>query len=148
MNLSKNFTLKEMLRSKKADENGFTEQNIPDIEVIENLTGLAKNTLQIIRDLFGGIIVTSGYRCHRLNKLVNGSSTSQHLKGEAADIKSLKYSPRELYVLILDSGIVFDQIILEFDSWVHISYKSKGVNRKQKLEAVYRNNKTKYIDYD
>ena len=86
--LTKNFLLGEMLRSATAerDERLKDEQENPPDEVVENLEYLASSTLQPIRDAFGyPIRITSGYRSLLLNKLVGGSATSQHVRGEAAD---------------------------------------------------------------
>jgi hypothetical protein len=94
--LSKNFTLEEFLRSDTAerDERLKQEQENPPPEVIESLRYLVDAALQPIRsDLGFPIRITSGYRCPTVNKLVGGSGTSQHCKGEAADSR---LSPRFL----------------------------------------------------
>ena len=88
MKLSNSFSLSEMLKSNTANRKGIEEQYKPSKEVIDNLTRLCKKVLQPIRDsLEMPVRVTSGYRCKELNKAIGGSSKSQHVKGEAADIE-------------------------------------------------------------
>lgn len=96
MPLSKNFTLKELLRSNtvERDDNLKQEQENPPLDVLDNLRYLVENALQPIRGKLGfPIRINSGYRCPLLNKLVGGSATSQHCRGEAADCE---LSPRFL----------------------------------------------------
>lgn len=86
--LSTNFFLYEFLKSEKAQKiNAVEEQNNPSREVIENLTYLAKTTLQPARSFLDySFTVNSGWRCKAVNDAVGSTNTSQHLKGEAADI--------------------------------------------------------------
>jgi hypothetical protein len=98
MPLSKNFTLRELLRSNVAerDERLKQEQENPPPEIIDNLQYLVENALQPIRNRIGfPIRISSGYRSPLVNKLVGGSATSQHCLGEAADCE---LSPRFLTV--------------------------------------------------
>lgn len=88
--LAPNFTLGELLASSTAERHPDlkAEQMNPPQRVLDNLRYLTETTLQPLRDMVGHpILVTSGYRCERLNDLVGGSSTSQHVQGEAADCK-------------------------------------------------------------
>ncbi|UCC79175.1 MAG: hypothetical protein JSW64_13005 [Candidatus Zixiibacteriota bacterium] len=88
MPLSKNFTLGEFLRSGTAERIPAlkSEQENPPQNIVENLKYLVEKTLQPVRDEIGAPIrINSGYRCPSVNKLVGGSSTSQHCLGEAAD---------------------------------------------------------------
>ena len=93
------------------------------------------------------IIVTSGYRCEKLNRAVGGAASSQHVKGEAADIRSVEDTPEEnkkLYDLIVKLGLPFDQLINEYGfDWVHVSFGSR--HRRQKLKAVKKNGRTSYV---
>jgi hypothetical protein len=75
------------------------------------------------------VIVNSGYRCPEVNRLVGGVSNSQHVLGQAADIKVEKVTARTLFDYIKNSDIVYDQLILE-NGWVHVSYNPKH-NRMQ-----------------
>lgn len=93
--LSRNFTLKELLRSTAERDAGLKlEQENPAAEVIGNLEYLAAEALQPTRDGIGAPLqITSGYRCAVVNKLVGGSATSQHCVGEAADCELLPGFP-------------------------------------------------------
>jgi hypothetical protein len=148
MRLTKNFTLAELLASQTAVRRQITEQFAPSQEIIDNLKALTEQ-LQKIRDLVGVIHVTSGYRCKRLNRIIGGAAKSQHIKGEAADIVFRGEGGNELlFETIKNSGIEFDQLIDEFDhSWIHVSFKRRGKNRKQVLRAVKNiHGKTIYIN--
>ena len=128
MNLSENFTLAEFTESATATKHKI--DNTPSKAVIENLKALCANCLQPLRNKLGKAIkVSSGYRSDALNKKVKGSKTSQHPKGEAADINVDGMTDRQLYDYILKSGVKFDQLILE-PTWVHVSW-SKNRLRMQ-----------------
>ena len=92
--------------------------------------------LDPLREWYGKpVTVNSGYRCPQLNRMVGGAASSQHLKGEAADITAgSKEENRKLFDYI-KSHLPFDQLIDEKNySWVHVSYKRDGNNRKQILK--------------
>lgn len=130
----KYFTLKELTSSTTATK--YKIKNSPNKREEENLKSLIENCLDHIRTLWGKPIrVNSGYRSKELNLRIGGSSTSQHTKGEAADITTGgKFTNKLLFNMIVESGIVFDQLIDEKDySWIHVSYKKNGVNRRQVL---------------
>ena len=82
--LSKHFTLWEMMRSGTAVR--LNIKNVPDEQEKEALRQLCQHVLEPLRCRYGAIIITSGYRCLRLNRAVGGVPTSQHMRGEAADI--------------------------------------------------------------
>ncbi|MCR9015518.1 D-Ala-D-Ala carboxypeptidase family metallohydrolase [Aquiflexum gelatinilyticum] len=147
MNLTKNFYLDEMLASQSAVRLGFDEQFTPDQAVIDNLRALCLNVLQPLRDgLQRAILTSSGYRCPRVNQAIGGAKTSQHLFGMAADINVGHLTTEQLYQRIKKSGLVFDQLIQEFDRWVHVSYNPDlNANRRQCLRAVKENGATRYI---
>lgn len=141
--ISKNFNLNEFLESQTATRKGFKEQYQPSDEVIDNIEQLVLKVLQPLRDLlpFGTMIVSSGYRCSRLNDSVGGKPNSQHLLGMAVDIcyyeDGIKNN-KKLFDTLVKSNIIFDQAIKEYGTelnpnWIHISYNTKGKNRKQKL---------------
>jgi len=139
MRLSEHFTLEEMCYSDTARRNNIRNLAIPPIQ--KNLGYLCQNLLEPLRKRINlPIIVTSGYRCERLNQLVGGSPRSQHVYGQAADIRVNGLSPEALYLIIKTSGLVYDQLILEETKtakWVHVSYTKH--NRKQNL--LYKNGK-------
>ena len=135
-----------MKKSDRATKAGIV--NEPSIQEVKNLTALIEKVLDPLREAYGRpIIVTSGYRCEKLNKLVGGSASSQHKKGEAADIKTIEDTPEEnkkLFDLIVKLGLPFDQLINEYNyDWVHVSFGAR--HRRQKLKAVKKNGRTTYI---
>lgn len=142
MNLSKYFTLEQMTFSATAVRKGI--DNRATSEVLTNLTNLCK-ALDKLKDLLGKHInITSGYRCHELNKVIGGAKNSQHTEGKAADIQVHGMTTEQLYQFIKVSGIEYCQLIQEFDSWVHISYDAIN-NKKENLRAVKQNGKTVYL---
>lgn len=131
----KYFTLKELTKSDTAIRKGI--KNIPNKQEEQNLIALIDNVLDPLREAYGKpIIITSGFRCEELNRLVGGSKTSQHRTGQAADIRTITDTPEEnkkLYDLIIKLGLPFDQLIDEYNfDWVHVSFSPK--NRKQILK--------------
>lgn len=129
----KYFTMGELLRSSSADSLGI--DNKCDITSASALIALVDNVLDPLREWYGKpIYVNSGYRCKELNTAIGGAPTSQHMKGEAADITAgSKDENKKLFDYIRDN-LPFDQLIDEQDySWVHVSFSKKG-NRKQVLK--------------
>lgn len=143
MKLSLNFNLEEFTTSETAIRKGI--DNIPSDEIIANIIVLCSNVLEPLEELINKqIIISSGYRSKELNSEIGGAKNSQHVEGKAADIKVKDISTEDLFQIIIKSEIEYDQIIQEFDKWVHISY-NEGKNRKQKLRATKdQNNKTIY----
>ena len=128
------FTIKELTKSNEAKRNKIN--NVPTKQEEQNLIALVENILDPLREAYGKpIIVTSGYRCERLNKLVKGSKNSQHRYGQAADIRTVedtKEENKKLFDLIQQLNLPFDQLINEYDfDWIHVSYSSR--NRRQIL---------------
>ena len=104
-------------------------EKLPD-DAEENLEGLVRNVLDPARERYGRpIAVNSGYRCAIHNSAVGGVRNSQHMKGEAADVR-----PREVGKIIEQLG-KFDQLIY-YPTFVHVSYKRNGVNRRQVLRKT------------
>lgn len=133
MKLSENFNLDELTRSSTADRLGL--DNTPSEEVVKNLERLAKTILQPLREYLGRpVTINSAYRSPRVNASVGGSPRSQHMLGEAADIRVANMPVTELVETIKDLGLPYHQLINEFDSWVHVSIAPKGEKpRKQVL---------------
>ena len=129
----KYFTSDELAHSKVARTKRI--DNTPNEQQKKALVALVDNVLDPLRDLFGKpVLVSSGFRSNDLNRAVGGAATSQHMKGEAADIYTgTKEGNKKLFELIRDN-LPFDQLIDEKDfSWVHVSFKEIG-NRKQILK--------------
>lgn len=134
MNLSAHFKLEEFTFSQTAERNGI--QNVPDAKVIENLIYLAKE-LENVRICLNNnaMRISSGYRSPLLNKAIGGSSKSQHCKGLAVDFTCPGFSDvNGIVEMLYKSGIPYDQCILEFGNWVHLSFPGEGKKpRKQTL---------------
>ena len=134
MKLSEHFTLEELIASDIAARHGI--DNIPSSPlIISNLKSLAKG-LEDVRKLLGKpITINSGYRSLMVNSLLGSKPTSQHTKGLAADFVCPSFgTPGEIIKKIVSSDIKYDQVILEFDRWIHISFCEEGYKpRKQAL---------------
>ena len=137
---SKNFTYEELIQSATARR--LKINNTPSKVQKESLRKLAETILQPIRDKYGKpLIVTSGFRCEKLNKAIGGSKTSQHCKGEAADIRSVSDSVADnkaLFDLILQminkGEIKVGQLIDEYGyNWVHVSLPRQNKTNNQIL---------------
>lgn len=121
------FTKSELTRSDTART--LKIDNTPTPEALAALDALMWNVLDPIRRMWGKpIIVNSGYRCPKLNAAIGGSATSQHMKGEAADITAGDPTKnKELFDMIAQSAIPFDQLIDEKNyRWIHVSYRPNG----------------------
>ena len=126
--LSKNFSLKEMT----ATNSGLP--NVPNEDQLHYLTLLCEKVLEPLRYIYGmPIKVNSGFRSAEVNKAIGGAATSQHCKGQAADITAGSKEENEKLFKILATRD-FDQLINEKNySWIHVSFVPNG-NRKQKLK--------------
>jgi hypothetical protein len=152
MNLTKHWTLEELVFSSKAVRLGI--DNTPPDWAIENLRQLCIHSLEPLRLLVGKPLVTdSGYRCLQLNEAVGGvtkkfsdgtidwTNISQHCKGEAADLLApAGMTLDELYSLTV-KNVPFDQAIFE-GSWMHLSYRQNC--RGQMLTATFVNGRPAY----
>lgn len=149
MQLTSNFSLAEMVKSETALRHDM--DNTPGEAEIENLKRLCEQVLQPVRDHFAkGVKVNSGYRHPEVNAKVGGSRTSDHCKGQAADIEIPGVANGDLAKWIAEN-LSFTQVILEFytqgipdSGWVHVSYDPANL-KKQTLTAVKQNGKTVYL---
>ena len=131
--LTPHFTLEEFTFSQTAARKGI--DNTPHEGILDNLCILA-NGMEDVRNLLNAPIhISSGYRCIELNDLLGSKRTSQHTQGLACDFTSNAYgSPQIIFADIISSDIFYDQLILEFDRWIHISFvEDGGTPRKQAL---------------
>ena len=147
MNLTRNFTLLELTKSDTAIRKGI--DNNPNADQIEKLKALCENILQPVRDHFGRVKVTSGFRSPILCQAIGSSANSQHAKAEAADFECPGVDNVELFDWI-KSNLSPDQLILEFytpgepnSGWIHASYIPFNP-RHQYLRAYREDKKTKY----
>ncbi|MFC1596261.1 D-Ala-D-Ala carboxypeptidase family metallohydrolase [Candidatus Margulisiibacteriota bacterium] len=143
MKITEHFTEEEMTLSQTAVRNGL--DNNPSEQEKQNLNWLCVKILEPVRHHKGPVLITSGYRGPELNKMIGGSSTSQHCHGQAADIIVPAMNTEELFQWIVnDTSLPFDQCIQEFGRWVHISY-SRDKQRKQALRAVRGSKGVEYL---
>lgn len=148
--LSPNFLLSEFLKSRIATAYGIDNYH-PTQNQISAMRNLCKNVLEPIRAAVrqkinpkAVVVLTSGWRCPELNlhPEVKGTKTSQHPKGQAGDIHvedgqgKRIMTAQELFDFILIEGIVFDQMIQEYDQWVHISWRLGG-SESQRRQTLY-----------
>ena len=149
MQLTNNFSLAEMVKSETALRHDM--DNTPGEAEIENLKRLAEKVLQPVRDHYGkGVKVNSGFRHPEVNAKVGGSKTSDHCKGQAADIEIPGVANADLAKWITEN-LDFTQVILEFytpgipdSGWVHVSYNPEDL-KKQVLTATKKDGKTVYL---
>lgn len=132
----KYFSYSEFFKSDAADKHQIN--NIPDnmtlSHVLGNINALVLNVLDPLRAKIGRpIIITSGYRCKRVNELVGGSKTSQHMTGKAADIHVQGYTPQQMDMVYrtIQMYYDFDQLIFyPTKNIIHISWNGEK-NRQE-----------------
>ena len=135
MRLSKNFTLRELIRSNTAERMGI--DNVPkDEKVIENLRNLCFEVLQPLRDYVGAPVhINSGYRSPELNRAVGGVKNSEHCRGEACDIRIASPKQGREWAAWIEDNCRFDQMLLERNKnggvWLHVSCKRDAEANRQ-----------------
>jgi len=141
------FTSSNTAKSKGIDNTKMTDEQFENLKRLHTLLISIQARLSTKYAKPINIKINSGFRSEALNKAVGGVATSQHCKGEAADTTATGLTVEQYFQdikeLIKDNVIDADQVIQEFDKWVHISVKEKA-NRKQYLRAVKENGKTVY----
>lgn len=139
MKISNNFTLEEFEKSETALAYGI--DNAMPANLRENIVALVNNLLQPLCDNTGwSCLISSGYRCDRLNRKVGGADMSQHTTAEAADCKFyIKENGRTVFISTIQVMKKVNELKLEFDqmiaypSFVHLSFTMKRRNRHQVL---------------
>ena len=147
MNLSRNFTLQELIKSDTAIR--LNIDNNPNGDQIDKLKQLCENVLQPVRDQFGRVKVTSGFRSPELCRAIGSSENSQHADACAADFECLGVDNAEVADWI-KQNLETDQLILEYytpgqpnSGWIHASYVPFHP-RHQYIRAYREEKKTKY----
>ncbi len=137
-NLSEHFALEEFTRSDTAARLGIC--NEPGVDGISNLQCLCQEVLEPLREHAGvPIVITSGFRCRRLNKAVGGATHSQHCLGEAADIHLPDIETGHEWFDYIARHLVFDQLIWEYagdTAWIHVSYRRKYNSNRRQVQAL------------
>lgn len=124
----KHFTLSEFFRSSTAAKNGI--KNEPSIDeratIVRNINLLVDNVLDPLRDMVNTpIIITSGYRCPQVNRLVGGVDNSQHMSGCAADFHVMGFTPSMMLGVFfyIHNRLEYDQLIYyRSKNIIHVSY--------------------------
>lgn len=131
---SPNFSMDELTHSDTAARHGI--DNTPNEDEKDNLYKLAME-LENVRKLLNNkpIYVSSGYRCLALNELLGSKRTSAHIRGLAVDFTCRQFgTPNEIVFALINSDIPYDQVILEFNQWVHLSFcEDEKTPRRQAL---------------
>lgn len=132
MNLSPHFTLEELTHT---DHRQF--DNTPHAEELLNLRRLA-DFLELVKEQlqFKPIMVNSAYRSKAVNDAVGSKDTSQHRLGCAADIRVPGMTPDAVVRAVLASKLPFDQLILEFDSWTHVSIPNHASSQPRRMALI------------
>ena len=133
---SPNFSLDELTFSETATRKGI--DNTPSDDVLDNLYKTAME-MENVRELLGNnpILISSSYRNLELNTLLGSKPTSAHIRGLACDFTCPKFGdPDDIVDAIFGSDIQYDQIILEFDKWVHIAFPADGESARKKALII------------
>lgn len=143
--LTPHFELEEFLRSETAARLGWKIE--PTDQERAQLLRLSTLILEPVRLRVGvPVHILSGLRPRGLNTYIGGAKNSEHIYGRAADIEVEGYTPMQLAVLITEIGVPFNQLILEFDQWVHVSVPDVNIAPKREvLTARHIGGKTVYL---
>ena len=150
-NISKHISYTEATHSDTAKRHGIS--NTPNATELASMKRIAERVFEPLRAKIGEPIrINSFFRTQRVNTLIGGSATSQHMKGEAMDISRIgtRYTNADLFWNIRDR-LEFDQLIWEMGNdtepdWIHVSLKASG-NRRQVLQAYKASGVTKYKSF-
>jgi hypothetical protein len=135
MRLSGYYTLARLIHSDTARARGL--DNTPSAETLRNLRRVARGLDRVRRLLGHPLEISSGYRSPELNAAVGGAPASQHTRGEAVDFCCPGFgTPAEVARAIRDSDIAFDQCILEFGRWVHLSFSAAPRRRTLSIHSA------------
>ena len=145
--LSRYFTQNEFEFSQTAQNRGIS--NRMNFEQIDNAKHLCENVLDPVREKFGPLRISSGFRNVKLNKLIGGSRNSNHLWGKAADFSYASISDVDVALWII-GNLKFDKLILEYfnsndfgEGWIHVSF-DKGSSECEVISAV-RGHRSRYV---
>ena len=134
--MTPHFSLDELIFSNTAIR--LDIDNIPTPEALANLEILANGLEAVRAKLYSNPIkVSSGYRCLKLNRALKSRDTSYHVRGLAADFTCPRFGTvPEVMRALADSSIEFDQLILEFDSWIHIGFAEAGAKPRRQMMVI------------
>ena len=123
--------------------------NTPNAGEIENLRRLA-TFLELVKERLGGrpIMINSAYRSKAVNDAVGSKDTSQHRVGCAADIRVPGMTPDAVVRAVMASGLAYDQLIREFDSWTHLSIPNLATAAPRKMALIIDKQGTRLFPVD
>jgi zinc D-Ala-D-Ala carboxypeptidase len=143
-----NFSYGELVKSDTALRLGI--ENIPNEEQWKCIEKLAVNILQPVREKFGRIRITSGFRCVELCEKIGSNKNSNHTKGQAADFEPFRTSLLLFEVLKwIHDKLDYRELIAEFfpDGWIHAAYREVGNEKILKLKDKDHNYSIVDLDY-
>jgi zinc D-Ala-D-Ala carboxypeptidase len=141
MFLSQSFSLEQLTHSETAERERI--DNTPGPDIVDNLRRLAAGLEQVQALLGFPLEISSAYRCPELNACVGGAKSSQHTLGQAADFTCAHFGPPlDIARAIRASDIDFDQCILEYARWVHVSFSKTP---RGKVLSIY-DSREGYLD--
>ena len=114
-----------------------TLDTTPDADALANLQRLAE-FLERVREVLGGkpVMVNSAFRSKAVNDAVGSKDKSQHRLGCAADIRVPGMTPDAVVKAVMASGLAYDQLIREFDSWTHISIPNLATTHPRHMALI------------
>lgn len=126
-----------------------TLDNTPDPIALANLQRLAE-FLERVKEVLGGkpVMVNSAFRSKAVNDAVGSSDKSQHRLGCAADIRVPGMTPDAVVRAVMASGLAYDQLIREFDSWTHISIPNVPTAAPRKMALIIDKTGTRLFPVD
>ena len=132
MKLSEHFSLEELTRT---DHRSL--DNSPDPAALANLHRLAA-FLEQVREVLGDkmVMITSGYRSAAVNAACGSRESSQHRVGCAADVIVPGMSPDAVVRAVMASGLAYDQLANEFNSWTHLSIPNLATAAPRKMALI------------
>ena len=128
--ISPQWTLDQLTASPTAQRAGIKEQFEIDLVILNNLVVSCKYLLNDLKIEFPDLVITSGYRCERLNDMVGGEIDSQHLTGQAFDIRNKNRTGLQKILMFLRNEMDVDQVIM-YNGFIHVSFVSFEDNRNQ-----------------
>lgn len=130
--MTPHFSLAELTRTDHR-----TLDNSPDPSALANLQRLAA-FLEQVREALGNrmVVINSAYRSAAVNAACGSRESSQHRLGCAADIRVPGMSPDAVVRAVRASGLAYDQLIREMDSWTHISIPNVPTSAPRKMALI------------
>lgn len=140
--ISKHFSWSEFEASDTAARYGI-DNRTKEAEVVAAIAELVNSVLEPLREKCGcPLHINSGYRCKALNMAVGGAPTSQHLKGEAADVRPSSLTPMQLAEIARESPEIWKQVdqMIIYPTFVHFSHKGGSGIKGQRHQLLYSKN--------